>query len=343
MNKATNQKTVESWRDWYKGESELLLRELHLVSRGGQLNQDSRRKLKQVQHLIQLISPFLNEGDTVVDVGAGKSYLGLLLYDSVLRHFSSAELVGVESRLELCKSAQAIAVNSGFKRARFVNATAEEFIRESRVRAEVQTEDGIEGNVEGGVEGRVGNEAGVGAGVRAEKWAGVRASVVVALHACDTATDDAIALGLNAGARVMALVPCCQAELAQRLKEHQKQKARFSTEPGLESLYRHPWHRREFGSHLTNVIRCLALEAFGYKVTVTELVGFEHSLKNEIIIAEKKPGTDRAIGLKSLEGLLEQFDLELFDLRLGHWIGELTKMQRGGNQGEGEGKGEASL
>src|SRR6266852_3273684 len=55
----------------------------------------------------------------------------------------------------------------------------------------------------------------------------------------------------------------------------------------LAALYQHPWHRREFGSHLTNVIRVLALESLGYQVTVTELTGWEHSLKNELIMARR--------------------------------------------------------
>jgi hypothetical protein len=57
--------------------------------------------------------------------------------------------------------------------------------------------------------------------------------------------------------------------------------------PLLASLFEHPWHRREFGSHLTNVLRGLALEASGYKVTVTELTGWEHAVKNELILGRK--------------------------------------------------------
>jgi hypothetical protein len=56
----------------------------------------------------------------------------------------------------------------------------------------------------------------------------------------------------------------------------------------LAELWRHPLHTREFGSHITNVLRCLQLEAHGYQVTVTELVGWEHSMKNELIIASYK-------------------------------------------------------
>jgi hypothetical protein len=56
----------------------------------------------------------------------------------------------------------------------------------------------------------------------------------------------------------------------------------------LSEIWRHPLHTREFGSHVTNVLRCLQLEAHGYQVSVTELVGWEHSMKNELIIASYK-------------------------------------------------------
>ncbi len=76
----------------------------------------------------------------------------------------------------------------------------------------------------------------------------------------------------------------------------------------LTEVFRHSLHTREFGSHLTNVLRCLQLEAFGYQVTVTELVGFEHSMKNELILAKKieKP---RPRYVKKLNELLDQFGL----------------------------------
>jgi len=80
----------------------------------------------------------------------------------------------------------------------------------------------------------------------------------------------------------MVLVPCCQAELAACLRHD---KALHLARTPLAELWRHPLHTREFGSQLTNVLRCLRLEASGYQVTVTELVGWEHSLKNELIIA----------------------------------------------------------
>jgi hypothetical protein len=106
--------------------------------------------------------------------------------------------------------------------------------------------------------------------------------VVTALHACDTATDDAIAFGLRKQARFMVLVPCCQAEVA---SVPARAKALALARTPLAELWRHPLHTREMGSQITNVLRCLYLEAMGYQVTVTELVGWEHSMKNELILA----------------------------------------------------------
>jgi hypothetical protein len=105
-----------------------------------------------------------------------------------------------------------------------------------------------------------------------------KADIVTALHACDTATDEAILFALRHDAKFVALVPCCQAEVAAALEGSKKPE---------RQLWRHPIQRREFGAHLTNVMRGLFLEAHGYKVRVTELTGLEHSLKNEFIFAER--------------------------------------------------------
>ena len=129
--------------------------------------------------------------------------------------------------------------------------------------------------------------------------------MVTALHACDTATDDAIAFGLQKQAKFMVLVPCCQAEIARSLNVG---KALSLNRTPLAELWRHPLHTREMGSQLTNVLRCLYLEAWGYQVTVTELVGWEHSMKNELIIARRTGQLKRAAAQR-LRELLVQFGL----------------------------------
>ena len=134
--------------------------------------------------------------------------------------------------------------------------------------------------------------------------------IVTALHACDTATDDAILFGLKKKAEFIAIIPCCQAEVAKTLRLEKKDVLKIT----LSELWRHPIHTREFGSHMTNVLRCLLLEGMGYKVTVTELVGWEHSMKNELILAENihQP---KKIALDRLEEILKDCHLESLKFR----------------------------
>ena len=266
------------------GQSLELLKELHILTRDGHINQDSRRKLKQVNHLFQLIEPLLLElesgapahgdaaasaprGLTIADHGAGKSYLGFILYDLFFRHRSGGRMVGVETRPELVQRSQELAARLGFTRMSFLNLSVEQAGASQALPAQID--------------------------------------VVTALHACDTATDDAITFGLQKGARCMVLVPCCQAELARLLNAG---KALSLGRTPLAELWRHPLHTREIGSQLTNVLRCLYLEARGYSVSVTELVGWEHSMKNELILARFTGRRNRAAGQR-LRALLEQFGL----------------------------------
>ncbi len=235
-----------------EGQSVALLQELHILTREGKLNQDTRRKLKQVYHLVQFIEPLLAEvlaarGDvTLADHGAGKSYLGFILYDLFFKAKGVGRVIGVETRTELVDKSRALAHKLGFERMDFLATTVQDAL----------THPGLPKRID----------------------------VVTALHACDTATDDAIAFGLAKEASHMVLVPCCQAEVASVLRQH---KALSLSRSPLAELWRHPLHTREFGSQITNVLRCLQLEASGYSVTVTELVGWEHSMKNELILARR--------------------------------------------------------
>ena len=103
----------------HPGQSLALLQELHILTREGRINQDSRRKLKQVNHLLQFIEPLLQQalqqrGDvTLVDHGAGKSYLGFMLYDRFLQGRSAGWVIGIEARAELVQRAQALAQRLG--------------------------------------------------------------------------------------------------------------------------------------------------------------------------------------------------------------------------------------
>src|SRR5580765_5039386 len=99
-----------------------LLKDLHLLTREGQLNADARRKLKQIRHLVGLLKPALDdalarhETPTVVDCGAGKSYLGALLYELVLGPAKKGTLVAIEARPELSEQTKSRTRRFGQKR-----------------------------------------------------------------------------------------------------------------------------------------------------------------------------------------------------------------------------------
>jgi len=184
---------------------------------------------------------------------------------------------GVEARAELVQKSRELAQRLGFDRMAFLATTVQQALTDPALPAQID--------------------------------------VVTALHACDTATDDAIAFGLAKQARHLVLVPCCQAEVASVMRKH---KALTLSRTPLAELWRHPLHTREFGSQITNVLRCLQLEAHGYSVTVTELVGWEHSMKNELILARRidqdRQGT-RQRARQRLQQVLDELGLQELQTR----------------------------
>ncbi len=265
------------------GQSLELLKELHILTREGKLNQDSRRKLKQVYHLYGFIEklllelPATDKGLTLADHGAGKSYLGFIIYDLFFNAANTKRLghiYGIETRAELVQKSRELAARLGFTGMSFLNLSVAESAQSAELPPQID--------------------------------------IVTALHACDTATDDAIAFGLQKRAKYMVLVPCCQAEVAAHLRNN---RGLAVAKTPLAELWRHPLHTRELGSQITNVLRCLYLEASGYQVTVTELVGWEHSMKNELILA-KYTGAKKVSAANHLREVLTQFGLgELLQTR----------------------------
>jgi len=261
------------------GQSVELLKELHILTRDGKLNQDSRRKLKQVRHLCNFIQPLLDEilaqrdDLALVDHGAGKSYLGFILYDLFLKDGERGRVYGIETRAELVEKSRDLALRLGFGRMTVLNLSVEESIGSPQLPE--------------------------------------RVDIVTALHACDTATDDAIRFALHKQAPYVVLVPCCQAEVAAELR---RRKSASLAQTPLAELWRHPIQTREFGSLATNVLRCLLLEAHGYQVTVTELVGWEHSMKNELIVA-RRGGSPRGNARERATHLLRELGLTRLEAR----------------------------
>ena len=107
-------------------------------------------------------------------------------------------------------------------------------------------------------------------------------NIVCALHACDTATDEALALGIKLEARYIMAAPCCQRQLVRQVGRISKKM------PAMQPLVNTKISKEYVGVALTETLRKLALESFGYKVDMFEFISTRHTPKNILLRAEKK-------------------------------------------------------
>ena len=129
------------------------------------------------------------------------------------------------------------------------------------------------------------------------------ATLVVALHACDTATDDALAKAITAGARYILVAPCC----------HKYVRQRFSPPSDLAPMLRHGIVAERFADSLTDSLRVLVLESLGYQTKLFEFISPEHTAKNTMITAVKTGGRSPA-SIALMRQLCEKFSLNDFYL-----------------------------
>jgi hypothetical protein len=223
-----------------------LLAALGLLSPGGQVRRDERRKYNQITHFLRLLEGLVNKlpagrEAVVVDCGCGKSQLLFVLnYWLTERLGRRAYCVGLDSEPKAIAAATRLQGVLGYRNMEF-HATS------------------IAG------------------------WAsGVKPDLVLSLHACDTATDEAIVLGVRAGASGIVAVPCCQHEIAPQIRQD-----------GVVPLLGHPILLDRLGDWLTDGLRVLALEALGYVVDVVEYVSPLDTPKNIMLRAGKARRPDR--------------------------------------------------
>jgi SAM-dependent methyltransferase len=140
------------------------------------------------------------------------------------------------------------------------------------------------------------------------------ADVVIALHACDTATDHAIHLGVRAGARIILCAPCCHKEVRPQL---------LSPQP-LRAILQHGVHLGQEAEMVTDGLRALLLEACGYATQVFEFISLEHTSKNKMILAVKRehpaaaaPALEQVDEVKRFYGIRDQCLERLLRERLG--------------------------
>jgi len=125
--------------------------------------------------------------------------------------------------------------------------------------------------------------------------------LLVALHACDTATDEAIFRGIQAGCRWIVVSPCCQHELRPQLQ----------SPSGMEPLFRYGIQLDRMTEAVTDALRCLYLEAYGYTTRLQEFVDPEHTARNLLMIATKSArSSDRQELLQRTKRFQEQFGIK---------------------------------
>lgn len=241
--------------------SQALLRELGLLNADGSMSRRHARKYKQVHHFVEICQPIVSslasrkeEGSAMqlLDLACGNSYLSFVLLEALHLEKIPARLLGIDANPQ--------------------------FVDQSKDRAKVLTY--LDAHF---------HCAKIEDAMDHQDQAAQEPDLVVALHACDTATDQALAHALAKKAPAILCAPCCHAQVARQIGA----KALL---PGLEPILEHGLFKRAYGDLLTDALRVAFLEAHGYEVSVLEFVAAEHSAKNALIRAIRKgPGDCAAL------------------------------------------------
>ncbi len=124
--------------------------------------------------------------------------------------------------------------------------------------------------------------------------------VLIALHACNTATDDAIASGIKAGAELIVCAPCCHKQIRQEMERSGK----------MDAITRYGIFLERQAVMITDTIRALVLEYFGYKTQVMEFIEMEHTPKNVLLVGRKtKAHADRERIAEQIKSLKKQYGI----------------------------------
>ncbi len=228
------------------------LNSLEVTDSLGKVRERKRSKFRQIERFVDLLASAFRHSRlatfpitpraipiTMCDMGSGKGYLTFAAFDYFKRvEKIEALITGVESRDDLVKLCNNVAIDCGFSGLNFVRSSIEEY-----------------------------------------KFP--RLDILVALHACDIATDDALFSGISAGAEIILSAPCCH-------KEARPQIGRFVAHGPLRDILRNGIFAERHADMATDAIRQLILEREGYRVTVSEFVAAEHTAKNVMLIATKR-------------------------------------------------------
>jgi Methyltransferase domain len=236
-------------------------------------------KLRQCQKFVEIVDRLVGEcienangrqksHVSIVDMGCGRGYLTFALHSFLYtRYQTKISSRGIDMRPKLVREISDIAASSGieFEKLTFDTGTIESFLAESR------------------------------SGKRDSK----SIEVIIALHACDTASDDALWSGICRNTDVIVVAPCCHQQLRPQLNQHTGDIDKMD-HPYMDVL-RHNIYRERIAETITDSIRALLLELSGYTTQVFEFIGGEHTSKNVMITAVKNRRNGLPIDVKEDE------------------------------------------
>ena len=237
-----------------EGKPVAFLIELGVMTKEGKIHNQKYDKFKQINRFLEFVDDILpeilkpisskTEGQTraleITDFGCGKSYLTFALYHYlVVIKGLKANIKGLDLKKDVINHCNNLATKCGYESLHFTTGDIAEY-RDSKKDSEEALD------------------------------------LVITLHACDTATDFALAYAVEHKAKAILSVPCCQHEINSQLKKQ-------VPESSLNALLKHGIVKERFSALVTDVLRVEALESMGYKTQLLEFIDMENTPKNLLI------------------------------------------------------------
>ena len=274
---------------------------LGLTTREGKVTADMQHKFKQICKYVEIVDGVMKnvkfDGKIrIADMGAGKGYLTFALYEYLTQRCKyDIEMEGIEIRPDLVAKINEIIKESNLKDFRFVESSIDSYQLSA-----ISSQQSV-GNGQQSTDNGQQTFCNISATQQLSNSATQQLDVLIALHACNTATDDAIIKGIESGAKLIICAPCCHKQIRQ---EMEKSKV-------VDPITRYGIFLERQAVMITDAIRALIMEYFGYKTQVMEFIEMEHTPKNILLVGRKSEApVDKEAILKQIEDLKKQYGIE---------------------------------
>ena len=267
---------------------------LGLTTREGKVTADMQHKFKQICKYVEIVDGVMKnvkfDGKIrIADMGAGKGYLTFALYEYLTQKCKyDIQMEGVEIRPDLVVKINEIIKESNMKDFRFVESSIESFGCQQAVSYQPSA---------------ISQQTLCNFSDSQILRFSDSIDVLIALHACNTATDDAIIKGIESGAKLIICAPCCHKQIRQ---EMEKSKV-------VDAITRYGIFMERQAVMITDTVRALILEYFGYKTQVMEFIEMEHTPKNVLLVGRKvsEPNSEEKEKiLNEIKSLKERYGIE---------------------------------